>query len=103
MDADLAAKLRALAERVARNVPHRRAERFHTEKSCIAQDLEHLAQELDERSSAHPARIEVNRKQRAQLTRNSTRSKCSAISTPTDAVTVPTNAMRSRCFSGIHC
>jgi hypothetical protein len=52
MDADLAAKLRALAERVRRNVPLRRdPERFHIEKSCIAQDLEHLANRLDERAT----------------------------------------------------
>jgi hypothetical protein len=43
----------ALAERVSRNVPLRRdPERFHVEKSCIAQDPEHLASHLDERSSA---------------------------------------------------
>jgi hypothetical protein len=48
-DADLAAKLRALAGRVRRNVALRRdPERFHVDKSCIAQDLEHLADRLDE-------------------------------------------------------
>jgi uncharacterized protein (DUF2252 family) len=47
-DADLAAKLRALAERVRRNVPLRRdPERFHVEKSCICQDLEHLAEQFE--------------------------------------------------------
>jgi hypothetical protein len=45
MDADLAAKPRALAERVRRHVPDRRdPDRFHTEKSCICQDLERVAE-----------------------------------------------------------
>jgi len=48
VDADLAAKPRALAERVRRNVPLRRdPERFHVAKSCICQDLEHMAERLD--------------------------------------------------------
>jgi len=53
MTADPAAQLGGLAERVSRNVALRRdPERFHVEKSCIAQDLEHLANEIDERASA---------------------------------------------------
>jgi hypothetical protein len=37
---------------VARNVAcGRDPERFHVEKSCIAQDLEHLARDLEERSA----------------------------------------------------
>jgi hypothetical protein len=46
--ADVAASLRALADRVRRLVPHRRdPERFHVDKSCITQDLEELAAECD--------------------------------------------------------
>jgi hypothetical protein len=48
MDADIAAYLRALAGRVRRNVPLRSdPERFHVEKSCICQDLEHLARDFE--------------------------------------------------------
>jgi hypothetical protein len=48
-------KLRALSERVSRNVPHRRdPERFHIEKSCICQHLEHLASMIEERAEPLP-------------------------------------------------
>ncbi len=48
MDADVADALRALAQRVRQNVPHRRdPERFHVEKSCIAQDLARLAEGIE--------------------------------------------------------
>jgi hypothetical protein len=49
---DVAAKLRAIVERVRRNVPHRRdPERFHIEKSCLWQDLERIADALDFRQN----------------------------------------------------
>jgi hypothetical protein len=53
---------RAISERVARNVPHRRdPERFHVEKVCISQDLERIADEIEERST--PAvKVERTRK-----------------------------------------
>lgn len=55
-DADLAAELRALEERVQRNVPHRRdPERFHVEKSCIAQDLSRLADRFERGGAERPA------------------------------------------------
>jgi hypothetical protein len=58
-EADLAAKLRALAERVSRNVPLRRdPERFHVEKYCICQDLEHLASECEEKQE----RLKIDRR-----------------------------------------
>jgi hypothetical protein len=61
MDTDVAAELRALSDRVRRNVPHRRdPQRFHTEKSCIVQDLEALANRLDDRA-ANPAKLTVSR------------------------------------------
>jgi len=45
---NLAAKLRALAERFRRKVSLRRdPERFYVEKSCICQDLEHMAEMLE--------------------------------------------------------
>ena len=48
----------------ARNVPHRRdPERFHTEKSCIVQDLEALAGVFEDRA-IKPAKLEVNRTRR---------------------------------------
>jgi hypothetical protein len=55
IDVDIAAELSAIAERVRRNIPHcRDPERFHTEKSCICQDLETLA-EVFERPPGAPA------------------------------------------------
>jgi hypothetical protein len=69
MDADLAAYLRALAERVHRNVPHRRDhERFHVEKACICQDLEHLAKDFEDRAQPQ---ITVRRQHRTVLLRRS--------------------------------
>jgi hypothetical protein len=57
MDADIAAYLRALAERVHRNVPLRHnPERFHVEKACIAQDLELLAQWLEDKAERDKSR-----------------------------------------------
>jgi hypothetical protein len=57
------AKLRALSERVARDVPHRRdPERFHIEKSCICQHLEHLASMIEERSERS---LTINRTRRS--------------------------------------
>jgi hypothetical protein len=51
---DVAAKLRAIVERVRRNVPHRRdPERFHVEKSCVCQDLERIAEALDPKPINH--------------------------------------------------
>ena len=45
---EVAASLRALADRVRRLAPHRGdPERFHVEKSCITQDLEELAAQCD--------------------------------------------------------
>ena len=59
MDTDVAAELRALADRVRRNVPHRRdPERFHTEKSCVCQDLECLARRFE---YTKPAPLRVTR------------------------------------------
>ena len=70
MDTDLAGKLRALAERVSHNVPLRRdLERFHVEKSCIAQDLEHLAREIDEQASrSRVGEIAINRRRQGHVT-----------------------------------
>ena len=60
IDVDIAAELSAIAERVRRNIPHcRDPERFHTEKSCICQDLETLA-EVFERPPRRTS-LEVNR------------------------------------------
>lgn len=68
MDTDVAAELRALSDRVRRNVPHRRdPERFHTEKSCIVQDLEALAGVFEDRA-IKPEKLEVNRTRRPVLT-----------------------------------
>jgi glutaredoxin len=68
-DADLAAKLRALAERVRRNVPLRSdPERFHVEKACLCQDLEHLARRLEERSTPQ---LTINRQHRTMVLRRS--------------------------------
>jgi hypothetical protein len=65
-DADLAAYLRALAECVRRNVPLRRdPERFHVERTCICQDLEHLAAMLDERQER---KLEITRKRKPVVT-----------------------------------
>jgi hypothetical protein len=48
---------------VARHVPNRRyPEHFRVEKSCICQDLEHLAEQCDARSSP---RITVSRLRRS--------------------------------------
>jgi hypothetical protein len=45
---EVAASLRALADRVRRLVPRRRdPERFRVDKSCITQDLEELAAQCD--------------------------------------------------------
>jgi hypothetical protein len=53
-----AAELRALADRVRRNVPHRRdPERFHVEKSCVCQDLERLARRFEERPPKPELRV----------------------------------------------
>jgi hypothetical protein len=48
--------LRAIAKRERRNSPHRRdPERFHTEKSCIVQDLEALADRIEDRAVVLPS------------------------------------------------
>jgi hypothetical protein len=52
--------LRALSERVRRNVPH--PERFHVEKSCICQDLEHLARDFEPCSLPGPTIIVQRRR-----------------------------------------
>jgi hypothetical protein len=62
MDADLAAKLRALADRVRRNVPLRHdPEHFHVEKACLCQDLEYLASQIEEQG----VNLTINRQRRA--------------------------------------
>jgi hypothetical protein len=62
---DLAAKLRALAERVRRNVRLRPdPERFHIEKSCICQDLEHIASMFVEKQERRGG-LTINRQRRA--------------------------------------
>jgi hypothetical protein len=73
-NADLAVCLRALAERVRRNVPLRRdPERFHVEKSCIAQDLEHLAS-ICEAKQERSARLTIHRERRVTASRTYFRS-----------------------------
>jgi hypothetical protein len=75
MDADIAAYLRALAERVHRNVPLRHnPERFHVEKACICQNLEHLARDFEERSQITVSRQQLfagERQHRTVLLRRS--------------------------------
>jgi hypothetical protein len=44
-------KLRGLAERVRRIPLRRDTERFHVEKSCMVQDLEHLAAIYEEKQA----------------------------------------------------
>jgi hypothetical protein len=66
---DRAAKLRALSERVRRNVPLRSdPERFHVEKACICQDLEHLASDFEDKARPH---ITVSRQHRTVFLRRS--------------------------------
>jgi hypothetical protein len=68
MDADIAAYLRALAERVRRNVPLRHdPEYFHVEKACICQDLEHLARDFEPCSLPGPT-IMVQRRRSVRRT-----------------------------------
>ena len=65
MDADLAAKLYALAEHVSRNVLLRHEpECFDVEKFCIAQDLEHLTFHLEEKTERRPI-LTINRQRAA--------------------------------------
>jgi hypothetical protein len=60
---DIAAELRALSERVRRNVPLRSdPEHFHVEKACLCQDLEHLARHIEERSGPQ---LTIHRQRRA--------------------------------------
>lgn len=71
MDAGLAAELRALADRVRRNVPHRRdPERFHTEKSCVCQDIERLARRFEECPPRPELRVSRNRLRQEVSTQN---------------------------------
>ena len=63
-----AGRLRIPKARSSSNVPLRRdPERFHIEKSCVAQDLQHLASRLEDRDS-NPAKIEIARHRPDTLT-----------------------------------
>jgi hypothetical protein len=66
---DVGAKLRAIVERMRRNVPHRRdPERFHVEKSCLAQDLERIADELELDAVNHNVSVTRTRPRELSIT-----------------------------------